>query len=571
MFPLSAADSRALVAQILRHIDPLPQQLLDLVSSRAEGNPFYAEELVKMLIDDGTIATGGESWHVAPEHLRELKVPDTLTGVLQARLDRLRPAEKQAVQQASVIGRIFWDTALMALRNEGHLALPALETKEFIFPRAESAFAGAVEYIFKHALLRDVTYETVLRRLRREYHARIAQWIEHTAGERLGEFSGLVAEHYTLAEQFVRASAFWEQTGDTALKTGSFGSARDAFARALELAPEEDALRLADLERKLADTLPPLQGEDKAVIAYQAALARLEGPAPTAAYTQWQSVRLNILLSLMDALYFQHRPEAMAELDEQTQALLDEVGTQKQRADYYSRLSQMVLLQNRYRMPNEKIHLARKAYALAKESHNPALIARQQFHVGFSLGFSQLWQDNLNEAIEFLQQALDTAEELGDSWLQIQCLVYLTILYRFQGDMTQVTNHLPQLVETAQQIGNKNYIGVSQANSAWIHYRAGEWQQTQDLAGAALASWANTTYPFDWLAHWPLLAVAMQQRRLQDAINSARVMLDLNQQQQPQEVEEALGMAIAAWEVNDLYPRSHLDTAVASASQLGYL
>ena len=105
----------------------------------------------------------------------------------------------------------------------------------------------------------------------------------------------------------------------------------------------------------------------------------------------------------MDALYFQHRPEAMAELDEQTQALLDEVGTQKQRADYYSRLSQMVLLQNRYRMPNEKIHLARKAYALAKESHNPALIARQQFHVGFSLGFSQLWQDNLNEAIGFLQ------------------------------------------------------------------------------------------------------------------------------------------------------------------------
>ena len=93
--PLSENDTQQLVAEILRMIDPLPQVLLDLVCNRAEGNPFYAEEIIKMLIDDGVIVTDQERWYVSAEQLLELKVPSTLVGVLQARLDRLSPAEKK--------------------------------------------------------------------------------------------------------------------------------------------------------------------------------------------------------------------------------------------------------------------------------------------------------------------------------------------------------------------------------------------------------------------------------------------------------------------------------------------
>ena len=184
-------------------------------------------------------------------------------------MDRLAANEKLAVQQASVMGRIFWGSALAALPEDGYLALPALQAKEFIFPRLESAFAGTDEYIFKHALLRDVTYETVLLRLRRDYHGRIARWIEENASDRLNEFCGLIAEHYMLAEEYELASSYWEQAGEAALNTGNAGSAQEAFELALELLPEGGPLRVAELERKLADTLPPLQGEDKAVIAYQ--------------------------------------------------------------------------------------------------------------------------------------------------------------------------------------------------------------------------------------------------------------------------------------------------------------
>ena len=566
--PLSGADARDLVKEILRLVDPLPQALLDLVSSRAEGNPFYAEELVKMLIDDGVIVTDGAVWHAAPEGLLDLKVPDTLTGVIQARLDSLAPAEKQTVQQASVIGRIFWDRALDALPGKGHLALPALQAKEFISPHRDSAFAGVRAYIFKHALIRDVIYETVLLRLRHEYHALIAQWLEQNAGDRLGEFSGLIAEHYTLAEEYDLASVYWQRLGDDALKNGDFVGAEEAFELALKLAPEGGPLRLAELERKLAATLPPQQRQDEAETFYRSALDRLDGPPSAAVYEQWQSARLNILLGLSDALYFQRRSQAMAELDEEIQALLDKVGTAKQQSEHYARLVQMAFLQNRSRLADESFSLVQKALAYAQESCYIPLIARQQLSVGFHF----LWRGELEKAAPFMHQALATAKELGDSWLQNQCLVYLTILYRFQGNRSKVAAYLPEMVEISQQVGYSSYIGVCQANAAWLHYHAGEWRQAQEQCEAALASWSKSWYPFEWLAHWLLLAISLKQERLADAAAAAQSMLDPEQQQLADEVEEALGTAVEAWEAKDeTAARSYLETAVDLASQIGYL
>jgi predicted DCC family thiol-disulfide oxidoreductase YuxK len=168
--------------------------------------------------------------------------------------------------------------------------------------------------------------------------------------------------------------------------------------------------------------------------------------------------------------------------------------------------------------------------------------------------------------------ALVTAKELGDSWLQNQCLVYLTILYRIQGNTTQVAAHLPHLVEISQQVGNSLYIGVSQANTAWLHYRAGEWQQALTQAEAAIASWADTMYPFQWLAYWPLLATALWLDRPADAVAAARAMLDSKQQQLPDEVDEVLEMAVAVWQSNDeTTARSRLETAAELAAQYGYL
>ncbi len=137
----------------------------------AEGNPFFIEELVKMLVEDGVIVKGEEQWQVVPSRLAGVHVPPTLTGVLQARLDRLPPEERTVLQQASVVGRLFWDRAVARINASAEEGigragvmdrLAALRGREMVFQRETSAFADAREYLFKHALLREVTYESVL-------------------------------------------------------------------------------------------------------------------------------------------------------------------------------------------------------------------------------------------------------------------------------------------------------------------------------------------------------------------------------------------------------------------------
>jgi hypothetical protein len=110
--PLSPEESRRLVTEILQKLADIPESLRELVIKGAEGNPFYAEELIKMLIDDGVIITEETGWRVAALPPEEIRAPTTLTGVLQARLDSLPAAERAVFQQASVVGRIFWDGAV---------------------------------------------------------------------------------------------------------------------------------------------------------------------------------------------------------------------------------------------------------------------------------------------------------------------------------------------------------------------------------------------------------------------------------------------------------------------------
>ena len=246
--PLSKAETRSLVAEVLQKIPQVPEALRELVVGNAEGNPFYVEELIKMLIEEGVIVKEEPFWQARPELLEGLHVPPTLTGVLQARLDGLSPAERAVIQQAAVIGRVFWDAAVAYLEQaEGNRLNPAeltdrlaaLRHKELVFQRETSAFAEANEHIFKHAILRDVTYETVLKRLRRAYHARAAEWLIEHSRERQTEFAGLIAEHLERAGQAEQALDYLFQAGEHALACYATGEAHAYFTRILVLLPED--------------------------------------------------------------------------------------------------------------------------------------------------------------------------------------------------------------------------------------------------------------------------------------------------------------------------------------------
>lgn len=246
LLPLSKSESQQLVEEILRQAENVPQDLRDLVVSGAEGNPFYLEELIKMLIDQKVIEPGEEQWRVDVSRLAQVRVPPTLTGVLQARLDGLMVWEKTFLQRASIVGRAFWDSAVEHLKAEvvetrsdtdNRNALTALESlrhKELIYWRAESAFAGTNEYIFKHTMLRDVTYESVLKRERRAYHRKIAEWLVERSGERAGQYAATIAEHYERAGEVERAVQWYGRAGQQAREAFAPATAIGFYRKALE-------------------------------------------------------------------------------------------------------------------------------------------------------------------------------------------------------------------------------------------------------------------------------------------------------------------------------------------------
>ncbi len=241
--PLSRQASRALVSEILRKVDHIPDALRDLIVKGAEGNPFYVEELIKMLIEDGVIARGEEQWCVELDRLTDVRVPPTLTGVLQARLDNLPQDEKIVLQRASVVGRRFWGTIVADLGGDKTDAaqvdalLEAVRGRGLIFCRERSAFADTSEYVFKHAILRDVIYETVLLKTRRVYHEQVAGWLEAYAGKRANEYLSLIAGHYELAGNTAAAVIYLRRSGKEALRISAYRDAARAFERALALFP----------------------------------------------------------------------------------------------------------------------------------------------------------------------------------------------------------------------------------------------------------------------------------------------------------------------------------------------
>ena len=238
---LGADSCRDLVVEVLQHAGSVPGELVELIVARADGNPFYVEELVKMLIDDGVIVVGeqGEPWAVALDRLDQSRVPPTLTGVLQARLDSLPPPERTALQRASVVGRVFWDGAVSALGNADAAttagAIDGARRRELVYRRAPSAFAQSKEFIFKHALLRDVTYETVLQRDRQPLHAAAASWLETTSGERAAEYREVIAYHLERAGDLAGAASQLLQAGVAAVKAGKFAAGVRALTGAREL------------------------------------------------------------------------------------------------------------------------------------------------------------------------------------------------------------------------------------------------------------------------------------------------------------------------------------------------
>jgi class 3 adenylate cyclase len=243
--PLSDDAAAELVAD-------LPEDVRELLVRRSEGNPFFVEELIESLVDSGVLAKRDDRWEVAvlPERL---SMPDSVRGVLAARIDLLPPREKAALQAASVVGRVFWEAPVRELiDDDADFAL--LEERDFIRRRSSSRFEGDREHAIKHALTREAAYAGIPRARRARMHAALAEWIERSS-ESVDELASLLAHHYAEAVRPEDAELAW--AGDDAEHQRTRAKALEWLQRAATGAMQR--YELVDALGLLAQALPLAQ------------------------------------------------------------------------------------------------------------------------------------------------------------------------------------------------------------------------------------------------------------------------------------------------------------------------
>ena len=223
---LSEEETGELLAGLLGRT-AFPAELLHF----AGGNPLYAEEYARMLADRG---------------LEETALPETVQGIIAARLDALSVDEKTAIQNGAVFGKVFWSGSLAALDGGDPNALPlhSLVRKEFVRRERRSSVGGQDEYAFRHVLVRDVAYGQIPRAQRAEKHRRAAEWIE-SLSERGDDLADLLAHHYVSALEYGaddlddRAAKALRDAGDRAAELHSYPMAIRYYLAAVQLLPEE--------------------------------------------------------------------------------------------------------------------------------------------------------------------------------------------------------------------------------------------------------------------------------------------------------------------------------------------
>ena len=544
--PLSEQDSRQLVADILRKVPEVPPALVDLIIERAEGSPFYMEELIKALIDEGIILRDEEQWNVREDQLPTLKVPATLTGILQARLDNLPDPDREVLQQASVVGRVFWNKVVEHMHNPESSSsgsplpvserLETLEKKELIFHRDASAFAETPEYIFKHAILHDVTYESVLLRLRKIYHVQVAENLVELGGERVNEYAGRIGEHYELAEEWARAAEWYTRAGIQAQDTYAPEAATNYFQKALGFLRNQNGAeqipRKQEVYRRLGEVLNWQARYKEAVETYKLLLelARERGDLETQSRAHYGlATSYGYLSDQHAALENAIQAEGLAR---QAGSLIDLVKALWTQGSARFRLAESPAA----------LDLGEQALAIATELDNKGEIGRCLN----LLGAAHYMMGRYQQAEEYFKRALVISQDLGNRRQGMDLLSNLGVIAEARGDHSTALERYQNALEIAREIGHRHgeitfltNRGGEQAALKNFNAAEADLREAISLAGTAGSEVIALTY-------CNLAFACLGQNKSKDALESARKALEIGQSENSPEhtgiAWRALGM-----------------------------
>lgn len=272
---LDEHESQTLVRQLLA-IDTIPEVISEIVVKKSEGNPYFIEEMVRMLINEGVLARFDDQWDISPD-IDVKKVPDSLQGLLTARIDRLPPDARLTLRIASVIGRNFSESVIetvMANRAPELELMEQLSTLESIGMVKVAQVNPELTYTFQHILLHDAAYRSIVESDRRELHLTAGQALEHLYPDQKNRYASQLAHHFLIGQDTVKAFAYLDLAGHVAIEAFASAEAENYFQQALQFTDNPE--KLAHLYSDLGETQAQQSKHRKAIQSWDKAIQYLE-------------------------------------------------------------------------------------------------------------------------------------------------------------------------------------------------------------------------------------------------------------------------------------------------------
>jgi class 3 adenylate cyclase/tetratricopeptide (TPR) repeat protein len=503
--PLSDDDTARLVHALLEQA-VLPAEVQSALLARAGGNPLYAEEFVRMAAE----AAGKD----------ELPVPESVQGLIAARLDLLPDREKSLLQDAAVVGKVFWLGAVEALgggdRDSLERLLHVLERKDFIRRARRSSVASEREYTFRHVLVRDVAYGQIPRGQRGEKHRLAAEWTTSLSPDRTEDRAEMLAHHYLSALELARAAGqdtaelaergrfALKEAGDRALALNAFAAAARFYSGALELWSDDD---------------------ERPVLLFQLGLALHSGSDERARETLEQA--RDALLEHGDRAYAAEACSLLAELwwhrgqRDRVQEQLDRSLSLVEGEPASGSKARVLAQVSRYLMlaaEPEAIRVGREAMAMADE----LALDEVKVHVLNNIGSARVFSGDVG-GIEELERSVELARSLNSPELARALNNLAVVYFDHLADPERSYELRVEAVATGERFGATPTSNFAVAILIMHEFFRGNWNEYVDAAGAYLteSKRVGRRYADTWLAasgSFVLLARGEEQRAHEQAL-----------------------------------------------------
>jgi eukaryotic-like serine/threonine-protein kinase len=560
-----------------------------------DGNPFFILEILSEVLTQGGV--------LEPE---TLPVSRNVQSIISGRLARLSILARQVLEACAVLApRLEFELIGATSGRQEFELVEALDelTRQNLLKTADGS------YLFRHDLIRQAVYQSLSQLRCHLLHKRAAAALETIYVKSIQNESALIAFHYDRADQAEQAVEYYcaaarsaraiyayqaavsylqraiellpaslhpddftaglfELLGDCQGNMGNFADARDSYNRAIQILGRDKPFITASLLRKCAAAFGGEFDYDHALPLLDLALELLES-YPDSEALAWQHTWLDVQLERMFLYYQKALPEKIDEISSQIQPVLEKSGTPLQQIRFLTGLNYSAVRKNRYRVSREIVDTERYALQVAKGVGDSVLICERQFNTGILC----LLYGDLQPAIEYLAAGLELSRKIGLHPIELQCLIYLIAAQRMVNNLPEVEGLVSGCMETAQLVGNPNYIGAALAHQAWLAFRSGKFETAKELALQAREQWQKTrTYPFQWMGLWLLLSLAYAQKDDSLMHQTAAALVHPLQQAAPSELEDLLHSAISAKKDQEIEKaRLAVDQALRLARLFGYL